>query len=397
MSKRVGQFNLSELPLLFAVFLDLVGFGMAFPDIQIRAEGFAKAQGIAHPGWIIGLLLSSYFVVQMISSPQWGKLSDRIGRKPVLLTCTILSALSMLTYSFAENLWLVLGSRVLAGLAAANVVVAQAYVADTSTDEDRAQRQGRVSAALLFGLVAGPAIGGELAHLGGNELLGYVAAIASGLSAICILLFVPHLPVAEERRPGKRPVFDLSLLRESPALRGIVVFASAGWFVLACLEGTFGRLISLIGFGQREFGIIFSYESLLAAAMGVLLGAVVRRFSSNFILRVSYVLQALGVALMPLAPGLAILFLASTLYAVGAGFANPVVSTVSSALAPPDRQGEVFGLLQSSRSFGFLVGPTLGGVMFDWHPGAPYYFAACVALLVAFLIKVPETARVGAI
>src|SRR5688572_16075672 len=152
----------AELPLLLAVFLDLVGFGMAFPDIQLRAEKFGA------PGVLIGLLLSSYFIVQILASPRWGRLSDHVGRKPVLLTCTALSVLSMLAYAFASSLWLILLSRIFAGLAAANVVVAQAYIADTSTEADRAAKMGRIGAAITAGLIAGPALGGYLAHVGGN-------------------------------------------------------------------------------------------------------------------------------------------------------------------------------------------------------------------------------------
>ena len=367
----------------------MAGFGMAFPDIQLRAERFAREAGIGKPGPIIGLLLASYFVTQLLASPRWGKLSDHAGRKPVLLICTALSALSMVAYAMATGLWGVLASRILAGFAAANVVVAQAYIADTSTDEDRTAKQGRVSAALMAGLVAGPAIGGELAHFGGNRMLGFVAAGASTLSLLWVALAVKWTKPTAERQPGKQPLVDLRLLRAVPALRSIFVVAAVGWFVLACLEGTFGRLIEHnLGMGQQEFGWIFSYESLLGAFTGILLAWLSRRASSQTILRLGFLFEGVGVGLMPFAPGLFVLFVASTFFAFGTGVANPTINSVCSGLVGEQRQGELFGLLQASRSVGFLLGPLIGGALFDLYPGAPYLLAGSVAVALALLIRV---------
>ncbi len=398
--------RLREGPLLFAIFLDLVGFGMAFPDLQLRAEQFRA------PGWLIGLLLSSYFAVQMLASPRWGSLSDRIGRKPVLLACTALSSLSMVAYAFAENVWLILASRILAGLAAANVVVAQAYIADNTTEEQRAASMGRVGSAILIGLVAGPALGGELAHRGGNYLMGLCAAGASAMSLVWIYFAVEQQPPRAERKPGSRALLDLRLLRDVPRLRRIFFVSAGGWFALACLEGTFGRLIKhMFGLGQREFGWIFSYESLLGALLGLLMARIALRFASEAILRVGYLLQGVGLGLTPLAPLLVAgvgavgaypvqivsIGIASTIYAIGLGLVNPTLNTVSSNLTPADRQGELFGLLQAARSAGFLAGPAIGGVLFDWQPAAPYALAAGVAVLAALLISANGAANPGTV
>jgi len=368
---------------------------MAFPDIQLRAEWFARSSGIGKPGVLIGILLSSYFAVQLLASPRWGKLSDRIGRKPVLLFCTALSCGSMVAYAFSTTLLGVLASRILAGLAAANVVVAQAYIADTSSEEDRVPKQGRVSAALMAGLVAGPAIGGMLAFHGGNYLLGITAASASFLSLLWIFMAIPQgvrperKIELEERAHWSRAFIDLRLLRDIPRLRRLFIYAASGWFVLACLEGTFGRLIEHnLGMGQREFGWIFSYESLIGAGMGLVLAWVVKILSSQAILRWGYLMEGIGLGLMPLAPGLSTLFAASTLYALGTGLVNPTLNGVSSELAPEDRQGEMFGLLQASRSLGFLVGPVVGGGLFEIEPWLPYGLAAGVAIVLAIVIRI---------
>src|ERR1051326_7538926 len=121
MEPRKKNLPAIELPLLFAIFLDLVGFGMTFPDVQLRARQYGA------PGWMIGAILASYYLVQMTASPFWGRLSDRIGRKPVLLLCGMLSAISMVIYALGNNLWAMLFSRLAAGLGAANGGIAQAY------------------------------------------------------------------------------------------------------------------------------------------------------------------------------------------------------------------------------------------------------------------------------
>ena len=395
--------------MLAAVFLDLVGFGMVFPDIQTRAERFLP--GVASPGVWIGLLLAASFAVQLLASPRWGRLSDSVGRRPVLVGCQLLSAFALLVYGSAESYGLLLVSRVLSGLGAANVAVAQAYVADLAggAGGDAAERtggMGRVSAAISAGLVMGPAAGGFLAHAGGNRLIGIVGASLSGIGGLAAYLTMrrtgPRPPESSSERWGarRRAALDLSLLGRYPAIRPLVLVSVVASFALATLEGTFGRLIKrMLGFGEIEFGIVFSYESLLGVLMGaVLLGFVAMRLPQTRLLRVAFVLQGVGLALNPLAgplapwvPGMATLLFASTLYALGAGAANPTIAAAVSAEVPERHQGELFGVLQIARNFGFVVGPILGGRLFDLAPAAPYLFAGLVSLAAAGFV--PRLAR----
>ncbi|MCX6379700.1 MAG: MFS transporter [Armatimonadetes bacterium] len=225
--------RLTELPLLFAIFLDMVGFGMVLPDIQTRLDSFGAK------GWLIGGVLASYFLIQMAVSPLWGRLSDHVGRKPVLVLCGWLSAGSMAVYAFAHGINGILLSRVLAGFAAANVVVAQAYIADVTPEENRTEAMGRIGVATTAGLIFGPVIGGWLATLGGNTLLGFVAASASGLGALWIGLVVPSVdPVAQESQSHDKQkgnvlgVFHLSwFLRFMPPISNrCSLLAAASWY-----------------------------------------------------------------------------------------------------------------------------------------------------------------------
>lgn len=358
----------------------MLGFGMLIPDIALRAEAFGA------DGRTIGIVQSSMFVVQILVSPLWGRASDRLGRKGVFMACTGLSACSMLVYGAASSVWWLLASRIVSGLGAANVAVAQASVSDITTTEDRTPALGRMSAALTTGLIMGPALGGWLSATFGSALLGYIGAAASGLGVLCVGFAV---------RKSARVAVDTSkswgnfaFLRENKAVVPLVAMAAVAWFALSCLEGTFGRLIKhSLGYGAREFGMIFSYESVIGLfVQAVALKWLIDRVPERRLLWVSFLLQGVGLAVTPLAPHLGFLFLASTFYAFGQGVANPTVSGMASKQVTEERQGELFGVMQSARSVGFVFGPSLGGILFDINRAAPYYMAGVVCAVTALLV-----------
>jgi len=386
-------FRKSEAPVLAAVFLDLLGFGMVLADIQLRAESMVPKGW--HPGWIVGGLLASTFVTQLLVSPRWGRYSDRKGRKVVIVLCTAISATALLVYGLAGSLPILLLSRILSGFGAANVAVVQAMIADQTETGERTAALGRVGAAISAGLVTGPPIGGFLAAMGGNHLIGLVAGGASMAGALWMWVALPNLPSQTAQEPGRAPVIDLRLLNDLPRLRPLVLIAVVAWFSLAMLEGTFARLIShLYRYDQMEFGILFGYESLLGIVVqAFIIGWVVSRIKDANVLRFGYLGQGLGLSMNPFAAMLSptvvpfvILFVASTLYAIGASIANPTVNSLCSRLTPDARQGELFGLLQGTRSVGFVIGPVLGGILFDWQPAAPYLIAGAVCVGAACLV-----------
>ena len=379
-----------ETALNLAVFADLFGFGMLIADFQLRAEEVIPNHWPV--GAVIGIMLASTFVTQTIVSPRWGSLSDRAGRKSVFIACTILSASAMLVYGFAFEAWGLLLSRILAGLGGANVAIAQACLTDDG-EEGRAGRLGRLGAFLSAGLVMGPPIGGFLSHRFGHGMLGFVGAAASLLGLALVAFTLPNDRPKSPMKARSVGIFDFQILKDFPDLRPYVSVAVVAWFSLATLEGTFGRLIQkLFSYGSQEFGIIFGYESALGLVVsGVLVGWLAGRLRDTAQLRFSYLAQGLGLALNPVAvmlpiPAMVSLLFASTLYAVGSGIANPVINTICSRIAPENRQGELFGLMQGTRSLGFVLGPVLGGILFDWRPAAPYLLAGSVCLLATFLV-----------
>ncbi|MBI1332934.1 MAG: MFS transporter [Armatimonadetes bacterium] len=382
----------TDLALLAAVFLDMVGFTMLIPDIQLRAE--AMLGGIAFKGPIIGALLQSTFIVQLFASPRWGRWADSTGRRKVFVFCQWISSLAMLVYGAAGSVALLFLSRILAGFGGANVSVAQAMAAVAAGD-NRKKILGWVSATLSAGMIFGPAVGGFAAEKFGSHAIGYVGAIISFAGGLVVLLFVPKDQGSHEEQEPSNPIFDLSIFRSYPRLLPFFWIAVTASFALATLEGTFGRLIhAMLGYGQKEFGLIFSYEAILGIFVSVVaLNWLAKRMCDTTLLRTGYVVQGIGLGLNPLAgylsqyaSGMVWLLVASTLYSFGSGVVGPTLSTLASNTVPEKIQGELFGTMQSARTVGFIVGPILGGFLFDiWHPG-PYVFAAIVCLVVAIAL-----------
>lgn len=367
---------------------------MIIPDIQLLAESKGA------PGWLIGAILASTFVIQLFVSPAWGRVSDRIGRKPILIICTGFSALGMLIYGFSISIPILILSRLCSGLGGANVAIAQAIIADGTSTEERTPAMGKIGAAITCGLIGGPVIGGFVGKYLGSSWVGFIAAACSVLGLLLIWVTLPKLD-PKGAAPSKLVVFDLRLLRSYPRVRDLVLVSCIAWFALATLEGTFGRLIkATLNFDQSHFGIVFGFESLIGfLVQAFLLAWVAKRVKDGPMLRVAYVLQGLGLGLTPftyLFPNptawLAVLLGFSLLFAVGQGLANPTINSLCSKLTPEDRQGELFGLLQGARSLGFIAGPLIGGALFDWHPASPYLLAGCVCVLAAILVR-PETSE----
>ncbi|ARU42132.1 hypothetical protein CCB80_13670 [Armatimonadetes bacterium Uphvl-Ar1] len=395
--------NRGTWPLIVAVGLDLAGFTMIIPDIQLRAEAFLERENWQLPpflsvGVLIGFILSSMFIVQFFVSPIWGAKSDVWGRKRVFLGCTLLSALSMGIYAIAWSSPILLLSRILAGLGGANVAVAQASIADGSREEVRTAALGKMSAAQSVGLICGPAIGGFVAEYLGSQWVGWIGMGMSLTGAFLVWRF-GHFGRAAE--VGTRRKFGFGpLVREFPRLLPLVVLAGAAWFSLSALEGTFARLLDQTwSYGQREFGMLFSFEAVIGLVIqAVVLGVIIKYVKDPVLLVGSYLLQGIGLAMTPFAPGLSGLFLASFLYAVGTSVANPTVNGLCSKAVSEDRQGEVFGVIQSARSVGFMLGPLVGGALFDFWSPLPYLFAGGICVLVAFMapLALPRAAKLEA-
>ncbi len=348
---------------------------MIVADIQFRLEGMHLV------GWAIGAVLSSMFLVQFPASIAWGRVADRMGAQRVLVVCTILSALSMLLYGLARDPWMILLSRVLAGLGAANVATAYAITSRVASEEERPKIVGRLGASTVLGLTAGAAVGGLVVERFGQTALG-LTACASSVAAVLLGIFAcPETPPAAEQEVATK----FSLRNYRGPLFALMVVAATGWLSLATLEGTFGRLIhATLGFGQHEFGLIFGFESLVAfVTQALLFDRLVKRVAPKVLLSVAFLVTGVGLAAMPFAPSMTILLVAAAVYAAASALATPSLNELIARNTNESQRGEIYGTIQSLRSLGFIVGPMVGGVLFDIRPAVPYIVAAAFCTAVA--------------
>ena len=372
----------SPLAVVFlTVFLDLVGFGIVIPLLPLYAERFGA--GPVAVTWLVAV----YSLMQFLFAPWWGRLSDRVGRRPVLLVGIFGAALSYLAFGLAGSLPVLFIARAVNGLMGANIGVAQAYIADVTPPEQRARGMGLIGAAFGLGFIFGPAIGGLLSRYGhAAPFLGAAAlAAANGLLALWRL---PESLPAEVRRAapprGGLRARLATVLGSGRVLRGLYVTSFLATTGLAGMEATLSlwadRRWSLsmetVAYGFAMLGIV------AAAAQGLLVGPLVRRTGERKAALTGLVLIALSMLGVALAPSLPWVGAALALFAVGQGALVPAVSAMISHQGGPAEQGRLLGASQSLSALARVVGPAWAGLAFA-HVGlaSPYLSAAALALL----------------
>jgi DHA1 family tetracycline resistance protein-like MFS transporter len=372
----------SPLSIVFlTVFLDLVGFGIVIPLLPLYAETFGA--GPVAVTWLVAV----YSLMQFLFAPWWGALSDRVGRRPVLLVGLFGSAASYLLFGLAASLPLLFFARALAGFMGANVGVAQAYIADVTAPEDRARGMGLIGAAFGLGFVFGPAIGGLLSHFGpAVPFLGAAGlALANGIFALARL--PESLPPGGRTSTGgglRARVRALADAAREPRLRGLYAAAFLSTLALAAMEGTFSLWADRRwALSPAEVAFLFAYVGVLAVVVqGALVGRLARGLGERRLARVGAVALAAGLAGIPLAPTLPVLALALAAFAFGQGTVTPSLSSLISRGASPREQGRLLGVSQSLSALGRVLGPVWGGVAFArLGVGAPYLSGAAVVLL----------------
>ena len=399
----------ARLTVFLTILLDLIGFGMILPLLPFYAQELHASP------FEIGLLFSSYSLAQLLFAPLLGRLSDRVGRRPVLLASIAGGAASYLLFALAPNYGMLLLARTLSGLAAANYAIAQAYMADVSPPEERSKAMGLVGAAFGLGFVLGPALGGLLAQAGtwsgisgmggmGHRIVPLTAAALSGINLTIALFGLPESLSPELRRGAAARggswlgLSDLRTVARGGPLRGLMVLFFLVMFCFSIMETTLALFCQeRFGFGVRETSWLFVFVGVvLVVVQGGLLGWLVRRFGERSLILSGIVLMALGLVLLPLTPDkilpavpkLGFLLLSLLLLAVGQGMHNPASLGLLSRLTDERSQGGTIGL---SRSFGALartLGPAVGTWIFGaFGAGWPFWTAGGL-MLVALLVAV---------
>jgi len=379
-----------------AVLVDMVGFGIVLPLLPFYAESMG-ATPLA-----VTLLVASFSAMQLVAAPLWGRVSDRRGRRPLLVASLFASAVSYLLFALADSLWMLFLSRMVAGAAGGTIALAQAYVADSTVAEERARGMGWIGAASGLGVMLGPSIGGIFSRWG-MDVPGFVAAGLAAANGLAALAFLPEPPAHAERdwRRGAAATlrgwirvmtrFPLSLLLAVYFL-SISSFNAMTSVLALYLERAFA-------IGPREMGFVFALSGGTTVLIrGALLGALVRRLGEAGTARLGTGALALSLLAVPLLPGALWLAVAAPLWAFGAGTLFPSLASLTSRAADRASQGSVLGGSQFVGGLGRVIGPLWAGLLFQ-HAGIRSPFlagAALVALAALLAARIPQPAPAGA-
>ncbi len=391
---------MSRLTIIFiTIFVDLIGFGIVLPLLPFYAQDFGATPAL------IGLLVAVHPATQLVSGPIWGRISDRVGRRPILLVGLVGSGASYLIFALAGNLVWLFASRAMAGVAGANIPLAQAYIADSTEVENRTRGMGLVGAAFGLGFIAGPAIGGALSHFG-YAVPGFFAAALCLANAAGAYVYLPESLSTELRAKAVaaagvgllgRLRFAVTFARQ-PAIGALIAIFMLATFVFSAFTTVFPLWIDVeLGYNARHAGYLLAYFGLLMAIVqGRLLGPIAGRLGEKRLLVVATAVLTVTYALLPLSTVLWALALSLVPLAFGTGLSWPTLTGLASQHAEVDVQGAILGTMQSLSAFARMAGAVWAGWVFGgWGPAAPYLVNAllmslAVAFAIVFMIRAPK-------
>ncbi len=352
--------------IFFTVFIDLVGFGVIIPLLPFYAEHFNASPDA------VTLLMAIYSLTQFFFAPFWGRLSDRIGRKPVLMISLLGIAVAYVGVGFSQTLWELFLARAAAGAMAGNIAAAQAYISDVTPPEKRAHGMGLIGAAFGLGFILGPAIGGIL---GGSDptqpnfLAPALTAAALSLAACLFALAMlkeSHRPEAGALEPRRGRFQILQQALTSPGLQRLVILFFLVTFVFSGMESVFALWSErAFGWGATQNGYVFAYTGLVAAAVqGGLIRRLRKRFGEPALILQGAAVLLIGFVLIPLSHSLPILLVAMACLAYGASLCSPSLSSLISLRAAGNSRGSMLGVSQSAASLARILGPAAAGALF---------------------------------
>lgn len=399
--------NKPLLVIFITVFIDLVGFGIIIPLSPFLARQFG-ADAVT-----IGWLMTVYSAMQFVFAPIWGRISDRWGRRPVILISLLGAGLAHLTFAFAQHLWLLFVARALAGLFGANISTAMAAIADVTTPENRSKGMGLVGAAFGLGFILGPALGGIFAqigeHWGSQPPFGHSFAAVMA-SAICLANFAlalrvlpESLPLERRRQIPERPSRLLGLLKylRTPILGHLMVVFFLSSLAMAQIEQSLFLLVQdKFNWDLQRASFGFAYVGVVMVfTQGYLLRKVVPRWGEKLCLMVGLLGSAIGFFGIAFAEGIPQMALAVTFLGFGVGLSHPSITGSISLLASAHVQGESLGAHQSLAALARMIGPVTGGWLYQIR-GQKWPFAIAgllvlVAIEIAFAIRksLPESGK----
>jgi MFS family permease len=398
----------SVLIIFLTVFIDLIGFGIVVPLVPVYSRHYGAG------GLMIGAIIASYSAMQFLFAPMWGRLSDRHGRRPMLLLSTAGACLSYVLFAFASGvqdhataLALLLVSRAFAGFCGANITVAQAYIADITPPQNRSRRMGLIGMAFGLGFIFGPAIGGISLKLFGETGPGWAA------SALCAANFLLAFAIlAESRKPTSEPVRrrpglqQWSHILSQPKVGLLILIFFLATFAFSCFESTLPLLVSdnfNLGIARDETHSattvvwLFVFCGLIGAfVQGGAIGRLVKKFGEPKLVGFSLLLTGLSLGLLPFVKGSGQLSWSAVfhgagrdwdkmlgvlaLLSIGTSLTRPPVFGLLSNLTSANEQGATIGVAQSAGSLARIVGPLFAATLYySASPSVPYIVCAAVS------------------
>lgn len=357
----------SLFTIFLTVFIDLLGFGLLIPILPTFASKVIHVSDFA-----IGILFAVFSLVQFIFNPILGKLSDKYGRRPMILISLSSTMISYLIFSVSHSYSLLFLSRVLGGFGGSNIGVAMAYIADITPKHERAKGMGMIGMAFSLGFVFGPVLGGLLSGFG-YEVVGYVSA---GFSLTALIFTFIFLNETVEKRGEKLSIKDLKIfdihytrqVLRHPEIGALIFLFFIVTFSGANIYGTFALLsLKHYGFNDQQTGYLFTIMGLSGALIqGGLIRLITNKFADKSIVLTGTFILIFGLGLLPFGGTFLGLSLVMIILSLGTGLLQPTLLSMVSRYAPENEQGAILGLNQSLSAFARVLGPLWGGFAFDF-------------------------------
>src|SRR5512136_2539256 len=363
------------LPIFLIVFIDLLGFGLILPLLPFYAKSFGASE------LTVGLLLASYSLMQFIGAPVLGRLSDRYGRRPILLISQLGTFLGFMILGFASALWMLFLSRIIDGISGANLSTAQAYIADVTDEKNRAKSFGLIGAAFGLGVIIGPAVGGFLSQFGYHV----PAFFAAGLSMLTMVLTFFMLP-EPERKSNSRREFSVKALKQAfghPTVGILLSMVFTFGLAFAMFQTSFALFASArFGFNVQQTALVLTYVGVLSVIMQlVVVKRVVKRLGENRSIMVTMASLALGLVLMALIQSPLALIFVMPILSFGGGVTSPVLTSLISKSVDRAEVGGMLGISTSVDSMSRVVAPILGNALLVFGSGLPSLVSAAILLI----------------
>ena len=384
----------SLLVLFLTVFIDLIGFGMVIPFLSYYASEYGAS------GTTVGAVVGIYSIMQFFFAPVWGRLSDRIGRRPVLLISLTASCAGYFLFGFARHLWVLFASRVIAGAGGANIGTAQAYIADTTTPEERAKGMGLIGAAFGLGFILGPPLSGILSDIGikhgmhGNLLPGLVAGSLS-FSALLLAFFV----LGESKRPDTKvraalpPQFDRRVWAEIGHHALLALIMLTLFFQLLAVAGMETSVTlharDRFHFQQIDLAYFFLFMGVIVAGIqGGLIGRLAKAVGEKTLVMIGTASYTLGLALVPGVWRVPTLYVVAFFIAVGTGLCYPSLTSMVTKASPPEEHGSMLGISTAVGSLARFIGPIFMGTLYDLAHARGAFYGGAALTGIAFLLSI---------